>query len=379
MPSLARLTVFLSYISHVWAKDESLHYGWQPEPQGRGTWSILWGCIATILICTWSALHLDVPRRNGILYSLFRKFRWMVVAAMAPEYILLLSAYNFFNSRDVLRHLTKNGFEGWTLTHMQFAAASGFRNHTPFSVCDLWKLRDLIENGDITHLPISEDELKSRGKSDVFVKTLALLQIIWFVVQILVRAIQHYPITALEIMTGAFVFCSLFTYAFSWYQPQDVECPVDIRYQDAEPGVAQSWVDWGWSLLVGMKGRKGRKGRKGYNPAWATEVLPMVFFLLSACGFGAIHCLAWDSPFVTPQERLAWRVSSTASTALPALGIMFWEMDTDLSDIFFYPTIAFYVLARITMIVPALMGLRVLPTDVFQTLNWNLYLPHLAA
>lgn len=80
--------------------------------------------------------------------------------------------------------------------------------------------------------PISEEELKGLGKSDGFVKLIALTQIIWSVVQALFRAIHHYHTTAIEVMTVAFVFCSIFTYGFCWQVPQNVEYPVFIEIQN---------------------------------------------------------------------------------------------------------------------------------------------------
>lgn len=360
------------FIRSVQAEDKTLLHGWQSEPNGRGTWSILWGCIATIIICTWSTLHLDVPSHHGALYLFLRRVVWMVVAATAPELILLLSAENFFKAQDELTHLTKDGHTSWTLTHMQFAEARGFRMRTSDGevvACDSRKLRELIQNGNLTRTPISEDELTSRAKSDFFVKLLALLQILWFVIQLLVRAIQHYQITALEIMTGAFVFCSLFIYGFSWNQPQNIEYPVHLGYQDAAPAASQS----GWLERLMLRVLYIEVGVVG---------LPLFLLLLSACGFGAIHCLAWNSPFPTSQERLAWRICSVALTGLPALGFILltgcWRTGTILGRLGTIIVAWAYVLARITIIVLAFIGLRVLPADAFQTENWSIYLPHFA-
>ena len=34
---------------------------WRPEPDVRGTFSILSSCLITLGLCAWSALHLNVP------------------------------------------------------------------------------------------------------------------------------------------------------------------------------------------------------------------------------------------------------------------------------------------------------------------------------
>ena len=207
MCSITCLLSIALWIHRVQASNEPLHHGWVPEPSGRGTWSILWGCLATIFICTWSALHLRVPKKHGPAYLFFRKLGWMLVAAVAPEIVLFNAAENFFVARDLVKHLRSKGHQNWTLVHTQFAFAGGFWTRTPQGEekkCKPDLLRTLIENHSIEDPPLSKDELKSRGKGDWIIKIIAIIQIIWFVVQTLVRAIQHFQTTALEIMTVAF-------------------------------------------------------------------------------------------------------------------------------------------------------------------------------
>lgn len=230
----AHLIVIALWILNVHARNETLVHGWVPEPHGRGTWSILWSCLATIFICTWSALHLDVPMRHDVWYLLFRKLGWMFIAATAPEVILFVAADKFFGARALSKHLIRRGNQEWTLTQTQFTFAGGFWIRTQQgeeSKCSPDQLRTLVEHKEIDGPSISVEELRSRGKSDWVVISIAVLQIIWFVVQTFFRAIQHYQITALEIMTVTFVFCSVFIYGFFLYQPQNVEYPVvlDIR------------------------------------------------------------------------------------------------------------------------------------------------------
>lgn len=47
---------------------------WQPAPQGRGTLSILWTCILTMILCVWTALHLNVPPPEPLENSKLRTF-----------------------------------------------------------------------------------------------------------------------------------------------------------------------------------------------------------------------------------------------------------------------------------------------------------------
>lgn len=156
----------------------------------------------------------------------------MSVAVTALEVILANSALDFFEGRGLFRHLVvQNKEQGWTLAHAQFAVAGGFRIQPEgnASEYDLDKVLDLLKSGDIDGPPIPKDELQSRSKSDWIVTSIAILQIVWFGAQTIIRAAQIYHTTALEILTVAFVFCSIFTYAFSWHQPQNVKYPVCLE------------------------------------------------------------------------------------------------------------------------------------------------------
>lgn len=66
--------------------------GWvaEPDSSGRGTANIIYTCFFTIYACTWSALHLNIPRRGMSSFERFiRKINWMLVAVLAPGYITL--------------------------------------------------------------------------------------------------------------------------------------------------------------------------------------------------------------------------------------------------------------------------------------------------
>lgn len=67
---------------------------WRPEPQGRGTWSILSTCILTLSLCIWSALHLNVPEHGKGGKQLWRKTRWLIVGLVAPEIVCLCHRYS---------------------------------------------------------------------------------------------------------------------------------------------------------------------------------------------------------------------------------------------------------------------------------------------
>lgn len=76
------------------------------------------------------------------------------------------------------------------------------------------------------------DEIKGRSKGDIFSKGFALLQTTWFVAQCIARAIQHLPITELEIVTLAYTAISILMYCFWWYKPLNVVVPIGVKVPD---------------------------------------------------------------------------------------------------------------------------------------------------
>lgn len=68
MSRLFGLVVFAACAGMAKAHNDTIVHGWQPEPDGRGSWSIVWSCLVTVFLCTWSALHLKVPKQHGSWY-----------------------------------------------------------------------------------------------------------------------------------------------------------------------------------------------------------------------------------------------------------------------------------------------------------------------
>jgi hypothetical protein len=58
----------------------------------RSTISLLYNCLFTIFLCTWSAMHLNVPgEKESQLQTFRRKCKWMLIGVLAPEYVAALA------------------------------------------------------------------------------------------------------------------------------------------------------------------------------------------------------------------------------------------------------------------------------------------------
>ncbi|KAG6914657.1 hypothetical protein DXG01_016094 [Tephrocybe rancida] len=74
----------------------------------------------------------------------------------------------------------------------------------------------------------SEEDIEDRSKGDILSKVIVLLQVSWFILQVLACAIQHLPITQLEIATIAFATLNFMTYFCWWNKPYDIQYPIII-------------------------------------------------------------------------------------------------------------------------------------------------------
>ena len=77
--------------------------GWVMEDT-RGTASLLLSCLSTILICTWSAVHPNVPPEGHSMWQSLRyRSTFVLLTLVAPEYVAACA----LRERSVARRLTK--------------------------------------------------------------------------------------------------------------------------------------------------------------------------------------------------------------------------------------------------------------------------------
>lgn len=64
---------------------------WVPEPNGRGTWSLLSTCIITVSLCVWSAVHLNISQHQKTSSHYWRKAKWLLLGIFAPELLAYIA------------------------------------------------------------------------------------------------------------------------------------------------------------------------------------------------------------------------------------------------------------------------------------------------
>ncbi|KAH0579937.1 hypothetical protein H2248_002758 [Termitomyces sp. 'cryptogamus'] len=196
-----------------------------PSYNVRTTLEIVWSCLTTIFACIWIAIHPNVPGNGEQPFA--RRLKIFTIALFAPETVIWWATQQWISSRQLAR---KNRKYKWTQTHGFFAIMGGIQICEPDgsspSTLDRKELECYLEDGTIT---VSKEEILDRSKGDFLSKALVLLQVSWYVLQVLVRAIQHLAITELELVTLGYAILNFITYFCWWNKPLDVHYPIKIN------------------------------------------------------------------------------------------------------------------------------------------------------
>ena len=311
--------------------------GWVDQPNNRGTIDIIWSCLATIFLCTWTVLCLNIPAESDSqLMFLGRKFRWMILAIIVPEFLLGFAAGQFENAYKAVDAFKDLGFPDWTMQQAFFAEMGGFVLHpkdsTPFPVNNR-HIQWLVVNGFMEMPQVTTRNIWDRSKADHLIKSIVCVQICWLMITVIARAIQKLAITTLELGTVSIVFCTVATF-FCWLQkPADVRTPIDLHIASSSAdlliagGDAASkpyrmtpldFVDnlgpsysQNCAAFVGV--RSGPQQRP--LPRFTNDRFPHVrglrqILLITITLFSdGIHIFGWNFQFPTRAERIVWRVA----------------------------------------------------------------------
>ncbi|KAL5045595.1 hypothetical protein BDW71DRAFT_208138 [Aspergillus fruticulosus] len=264
--------------------------GWTFNDNSRSSWDIVWTCLTTIFACTWTVLHMPVPRRNSSeSLVLARKLTIWTIALFAPEQIVLIASDEFWrvwslrvrcNGAQVESDRRTGEPDSWLyrrtkpLAEVALAAGGEDRElnlhpvpaHWTLAQCwcvqmdgvtletdDGWifcvgadQMTAFIEAGVIRCSDFTEREIKDRAKADTLAKTFTVCQSTWVTANIVARAGYDLPITPFEFSTLSYVACAIMAYACWWYKPQDMAVPIAIplRYtRDAIPADIRKVTD----------------------------------------------------------------------------------------------------------------------------------------
>ena len=280
------------------------------------------------------------------------------------------------------------------------------------------ELLDLIRAGSIDPPILTARQIRDKSKGDAISKGLVILQVTWFVLQLLSRAIYHLETTQLEAGTFAFTVFNFIIYAAWWNKPLDVRCPhqvywtlTDSKPKDHKPDehvcalISYPLADYVFSSSRSLFRRipvlRTYEELTGDVKSFTIEKLrvptcdgtisvhgvyrwgPMCAGYLMSTIFGGIHCIAWFSVFPTFQEQMLWRLSAAITICAPLLMFpldVFENIDITGRIIFtliYITCIASYIIGRAILLVLMVTTLRSLPPTAYQAVSWSSLVPHL--
>jgi hypothetical protein len=268
---------------------------WHPEPQTRGTFSILSSCLITMSLCIWTSLHLNLPAHKKEHLQKYRKLGWMIPGLIAPEMVV----WNAWSQRKEMKLLSKlMQYKGFMPARL--APWMSVRNELAevwqwTKICLLLKAKDLPEYAEPTpdrqyngrihpwtdvhswyvlmgglsfedsgeehqrfmpgnrqrinisidrfiyllkvrdHLipDIPREHIQDKSKSDKLAKLLTCWQAGYFCIQCISRLSRQLSVTLLELNVFAHALCALALFAIWSDKPRDIYEPTLIVGEEA--------------------------------------------------------------------------------------------------------------------------------------------------
>ncbi|KAG2066521.1 hypothetical protein BDR04DRAFT_1160194 [Suillus decipiens] len=304
----------------------------------------------------------------------------------------------------------------WTQTHSFFVLMGGFMlyvDEKPYHTLQPDEVLKLIRTGCIDTPTLTANQIHDRSKGNAISKGLIMIQVAWFVVQLITRAIYHLETTQLEMGTLAFAVLNFASCAVWWSKPLNVRCPHPVHWKSIESrpedhidfterdelaplGISVASVFHPILELIGwLPIPTCRKLRvPTFGGSLKLEGLDIMALqcaaLLMANIFGGVHCMAWFFAFPTHQEQLLWRISAVAMTCTPwicvniysqTIGVrnnrVLWVVYRVVSVLTYSILAVVYVSTRAILLVLMFTTLRDLPPDAYKVISWTSLVPHL--
>ena len=329
----------------------------------------------------------------------------MAIGAIAPEVMAATALGQYFCVKDQVRRINSlagmlSQVDKWSMTDGFYANMGGYVlsvPNRPRVVLNINHLISLVQANLIALPPSSLQAIEDKSKADGFAKGLACIQASWFVLSSLARTLQALPVTTLELSTIAYVFFAILIYASLWRKPLDIRVPTSITLLKLVEDVKQNAVleslfhnstDWDEDkfsseyYLIPYRSNK----KRSFDDS---RLLPRSFIIAPILGvmYGIWHCIAWAFYFPSEAERKLWHVCVGLTTAL--LPLIFGTASVEeycqkhrvnergLCRVILVLLGGIYCIARVAMIMEMFLGLRSLPSGVFDTVQWSDYIPHL--
>lgn len=74
-----------------------------PEPKGRGTLGLVLSCVLTLILCVWTAIHLNITLHDTGLRYIGRKISYVLIGLFASEILLAISHREWLQALEMLK------------------------------------------------------------------------------------------------------------------------------------------------------------------------------------------------------------------------------------------------------------------------------------
>ncbi|KAI5779942.1 hypothetical protein DFH27DRAFT_657235 [Peziza echinospora] len=78
---------------------------WEPSPRRRCTMDLFLSCSLTLVICFWTAIHLNIVPKGSTSNPLLKKLSWALIGIVAPEIVLCSALDQYMQARWVCEQL----------------------------------------------------------------------------------------------------------------------------------------------------------------------------------------------------------------------------------------------------------------------------------
>ncbi|CZS94124.1 uncharacterized protein RAG0_04167 [Rhynchosporium agropyri] len=201
------------------------------EPHARRTWSLLNSCSFTLLLCVYTATHLNVKGHYDTKGKVWRrKAKWAAIAIFALEILVYVAFEQWTFARrflkelktmadestdeNIKKRLTENPKEPpFDMVYAHYILMGGFAVHVD-------KIHNTVEV-----ITVTTGDIGDKSKADVLAKSLVCVQVLWVVGQAIERKATGYPMGLLEVHTIVHVVCALLMYALWFQKPFNDQSP----------------------------------------------------------------------------------------------------------------------------------------------------------
>lgn len=245
---------------------------------------------------------------------------------------------------------------------------------------------------------IKTADIDDKNKSDALAKVLAVIQVVWMVVQLCARVYYRHPFAPLELSTVAFSATAIIFYIVEWDKPKDINTPIYVK------AAASSVSEVAFNEIVEAAPFPYMQFpfiqyKHYYMPSVAfhetfgelkvIDRQSFVVAMITVVSFGGIHLLAWNLQFPTPVEGLLWKISAIMTIACPTLygSSHFPYMgkspkEATKTERMVIKTVVgftsfFYFFARLFLITESIRSLYYLPRGAYIA-TWTADFPHMS-